>query len=179
MPCLLRHLTGQKCRKIIEIPVNFPVSRETEPENRQTETAMAIPRLSADGDGLRRQPGRQRPGNSGIFRVLFRETTKAGTRWRREWDSNPRYAYTHNGFRDRPIQPLWHPSAGVLEIRSIGRADTSQKAPGRQALPRPLCGRPGGAGNDPTAGAPRWPQKHRERTRTGPEKALTGKEPGL
>ena len=29
---------------------------------------------------------------------------------RRGWDSNPRYACTHNGFRDRPIQPLSHPS---------------------------------------------------------------------
>ena len=29
-------------------------------------------------------------------------------RWRREWDSNPRYACAYTGFRDRPIQPLWH-----------------------------------------------------------------------
>ncbi len=29
---------------------------------------------------------------------------------RREWDLNPRWAYTHNGFRDRPIRPLSHPS---------------------------------------------------------------------
>ncbi len=28
--------------------------------------------------------------------------------WRRGWDSNPRYACTHNGFRDRPDRPLWH-----------------------------------------------------------------------
>ena len=32
--------------------------------------------------------------------------------WRRGWDSNPRCACTHNGFRDRPDRPLWHPSAG-------------------------------------------------------------------
>ena len=31
--------------------------------------------------------------------------------WRRERDSNPRYACAHNGFRDRPVQPLRHPSA--------------------------------------------------------------------
>jgi hypothetical protein len=31
--------------------------------------------------------------------------------WRRGWDSNPRYACTHNGFRDRPDRPLWHLSA--------------------------------------------------------------------
>gem|GEM_PF-2625857 len=29
---------------------------------------------------------------------------------RRGWDSNPRYPGGYNGFRDRPIQPLWHPS---------------------------------------------------------------------
>ncbi len=28
--------------------------------------------------------------------------------WRKEWDSNPRYPYGYNGFRDRPIQPLSH-----------------------------------------------------------------------
>src|SRR6266511_4459385 len=32
--------------------------------------------------------------------------------WRRGWDSNPRYACTHNGFRDRPNRPLWHLYAG-------------------------------------------------------------------
>ena len=31
--------------------------------------------------------------------------------WRREWDSNPRYARAYNGFRDRPVRPLRHPSA--------------------------------------------------------------------
>ena len=30
--------------------------------------------------------------------------------WRREWDSNPRYARAYNGFRDRPVRPLRHPS---------------------------------------------------------------------
>ena len=30
------------------------------------------------------------------------------TPWRRGWDSNPREACTSTGFRDRPIQPLWH-----------------------------------------------------------------------
>ena len=28
--------------------------------------------------------------------------------WRRGWDSNPRTACAVNGFRDRPIRPLWH-----------------------------------------------------------------------
>ena len=34
--------------------------------------------------------------------------------WRRGWDSNPRYACTHNGFRDRPDRPLWHLSGAPL-----------------------------------------------------------------
>src|ERR1017187_8014511 len=29
-------------------------------------------------------------------------------RWRRGWDSNPRYVCTYNGFRDRPDRPLRH-----------------------------------------------------------------------
>ncbi len=30
--------------------------------------------------------------------------------WRRDWDSNPGYAFTYNGFQDRRLQPLSHPS---------------------------------------------------------------------
>lgn len=30
--------------------------------------------------------------------------------WRRRWDSNPRYAFTHAGFQDRCIRPLCHSS---------------------------------------------------------------------
>ena len=34
--------------------------------------------------------------------------------WRWGWDSNPRYACAYNGFRDRPVQPLRHPTADRL-----------------------------------------------------------------
>ena len=40
--------------------------------------------------------------------------------WRRGWDSNPRYPYGYNGFRDRPIQPLSHlstPDSGFRRSR--------------------------------------------------------------
>ena len=30
--------------------------------------------------------------------------------WRKGWDSNPRYAFTHGGFQDRCLKPLGHPS---------------------------------------------------------------------
>ncbi len=35
---------------------------------------------------------------------------------RRGWDSNPRWVKTHNGFRDRPIRPLWHLSNSRLAL---------------------------------------------------------------
>ena len=34
--------------------------------------------------------------------------------WRRRWDSNPRYAFTHAGFQDQCIRPLCHSSGGAL-----------------------------------------------------------------
>ena len=33
-------------------------------------------------------------------------------RWRRGWDSNPRYGLPHAGFQDRCLKPLGHPSSG-------------------------------------------------------------------
>jgi hypothetical protein len=47
-----------------------------------------------------------------------------GRQWRRGWDSNPRYACTHNGFRDRPDRPLWHPSEGELIGGGIAPGNT-------------------------------------------------------
>jgi hypothetical protein len=47
---------------------------------------------------------------SSVFTALF----GFGSKWRRGWDSNPRYACTHNGFRDRPDRPLWHLSGAPL-----------------------------------------------------------------
>ena len=34
--------------------------------------------------------------------------------WRRGWDSNPRWACTHSGFRDRRDRPLRHLSVPVV-----------------------------------------------------------------
>ncbi len=47
----------------------------------------------------RNKRARQRTSNSFSF-----------TSWWRERDSNPRCAHAHNGFRDRPVRPLRHPS---------------------------------------------------------------------
>ena len=35
-------------------------------------------------------------------------------KWRRKWDSNPRYARTYDGFQDRSDQPLRHSSKNYL-----------------------------------------------------------------
>ena len=54
--------------------------------------------------------------------------------WRRGWDSNPRYACTHNGFRDRPDRPLWHLS--VHRPAQSLRPDGQGVRPCAQARPR-------------------------------------------
>ena len=38
-----------------------------------------------------------------------------GIKWRRGWDSNPRYPFGYNGFRDRPDRPLRHLSSNVAK----------------------------------------------------------------
>src|SRR3972149_3456799 len=42
--------------------------------------------------------------------------------WRRGWDSNPRYTCAYSGFRDRPVQPLWHLSGVAYFSRLIKAA---------------------------------------------------------
>src|SRR4051812_42712772 len=66
-------------------------------------------RLGADnGKRLRTTPKQ-------LFRISADLMDVHGSRrmlgWRRGWDSNPRYACAHNGFRDRPDRPLRHLSA--------------------------------------------------------------------
>jgi hypothetical protein len=51
-----------------------------------------------------------------LFREVSGETAKAEAGWRREWDSNPRYARAYNGFRDRPVRPLRHPSVAPRRV---------------------------------------------------------------
>ena len=42
--------------------------------------------------------------------MKLRVTQYLNRLWRWGWDSNPRYAHAHNGFRDRPVRPLRHPT---------------------------------------------------------------------
>lgn len=37
-------------------------------------------------------------------------------KWRRGWDSNPRYPCGYNGFRDRPVRPLRHLSTLICYL---------------------------------------------------------------
>jgi hypothetical protein len=46
-----------------------------------------------------------------------RERENSETEWRRGWDSNPRDPFRPNGFQDRRIQPLCHPSDAEIELR--------------------------------------------------------------
>src|SRR3954454_20788171 len=87
-----------------------------------------------------------------------RTGTKA-LRWRRGWDSNPRYGcYPYNGLANRRLQPLGHPStdervtayaAVVLEIRvgdvnlrdrNISRIRPDWIRLGRKLLSLRVCG---------------------------------------
>ena len=43
---------------------------------------------------------------------------KGHRRWRRGWDSNPRWSCPHGGFQDRCLKPLGHPSAALCARRS-------------------------------------------------------------
>src|SRR6266436_1686832 len=41
---------------------------------------------------------------------------RAGRKWRRGWDSNPRYGFPHARFRGECFQPLSHLSAVVADL---------------------------------------------------------------
>ncbi len=74
--------------------------------------------------------------------IHSRQIHGPGWRWRRGWDSNPRYARAHNGFRDRPDRPLWHLSTPDAYRTTRNRPAT---APG--------YARAGGVANPPSSDA--------------------------
>ena len=55
--------------------------------------------------------------------ICLKPTKKAtligGFKWRRRWDSNPRYAWTYDSFQDCSNQPLWHSSIRLFGCISI------------------------------------------------------------
>ena len=48
-----------------------------------------------------------------------KEPFQALFKWRRRWDSNPRYAWTYDSFQDCSNQPLWHSSIRLFGCNSI------------------------------------------------------------
>jgi hypothetical protein len=60
-------------------------------------------------------------------------------RWRREWDSNPRYGFPHTRFPSVRLKPLGHPSMrhDVLTPRALFSSGTLDEL--RQFFPRPKC----------------------------------------
>ena len=62
--------------------------------------------------------------------------------WRRGWDSNPRWACTHNGFRDRPDRPLRHLSdgGGLAAGPPRGKPDSSAGRSRHRAIVATMTG---------------------------------------
>jgi hypothetical protein len=54
---------------------------------------------------------------------------KSNTGWRRGWDSNPRDPFGPNGFQDRRLQPLGHPSKIKLLIHCSLQSDLATVRP--------------------------------------------------
>ena len=75
-----------------------------------TSYQTAPPRSKPEGDRTRRGWSVSRTGRS-AGKIASRRS------WRRGWDSNPRSACADNGFRDRPVRPLRHPSKCVFYNR--------------------------------------------------------------
>ena len=75
------------------------------------ESTGKSPHRRASGDGLK--VGKMVTRDCPLRRRCFFAAIPC-VEWRRGWDSNPRYACTHNGFRDRPDRPLWHLSRATL-----------------------------------------------------------------
>ena len=82
--------------------------------------------------------------NIATSRAKLGTERKCWTDWRRGWDSNPRDPFRPNGFQDRRIQPLCHPSDAEIELR---RASTRFRSavvhyrwnrPGLNTQPRKL-----------------------------------------
>ena len=60
-------------------------------------------------------PGFHRMRHDGV--LGNRHRTEKLARWRRDWDSNPGDAFASNGFQDRRLQPLGHPSLNPVHSR--------------------------------------------------------------
>src|SRR5439155_13909015 len=68
-----------------------------------------------------------------VLQIRISKSAIRNSLWRRGWDSNPRWALTHSGFRDRCTNPLCDLSAiKMSEVRDQKSEET------RFSDPRPL-----------------------------------------
>ncbi len=85
------------------------------------------------------------------------------TPWRRGRDLNPGYACTYTGFRNRPVRPLRHPSAGVHDEERVVFAARLRLAKNSTSSP------PHSSARTPPRTSARWLSRGcRSRSRTEP-----------
>ena len=80
-----------------------------------------------------------KPVDPKLFTELQQGVTQS--RWRRGWDSNPRWACTHGGFQDRCLKPLGHPSRRARLLPAASREFRLSKAANRLPSTRTCEGR--------------------------------------
>jgi hypothetical protein len=64
------------------------------------------------------------------YRLASSEKAQRG-RWRREWDSNPRYGFPYTRFPSVRLKPLGHPSGSAADRAIYHRWSGDNPAPGR------------------------------------------------
>ena len=131
-----RAQTGRKRRLPCKSTVIREISRKPNRPKWATETPGAESRKRPDAVRLLQKP------SSAIARKHAGKSAKTargkgdGCGWRRRWDSNPRYAFTHAGFQDRCIRPLCHSSGPHFPI---ARAAILEDADLRGIPPNGAC----------------------------------------
>src|SRR5262249_2427199 len=110
------------------IPTNFEIRKLAEREGFEPSKHFHAYTVSNRAPSATRTSLREAKGARAV-------PSRAVFKWRRERDSNPRCACAHNGFRDRPIQPLSHLSAGENTRSGLTFPGGSWRgaAPGRSA----------------------------------------------
>ena len=75
-------------------------------------------------NGTHRTP--RRPLEPILWALLDVSGFYRNSKWRRDRDSNPGDAFTSNGFQDRRLQPLGHPSCDDVRVPGLLRLDDLQ-----------------------------------------------------
>ena len=112
----------------------WPIYKLSPPPKVQTERNLPKLAFEPDETGSPVDLGYRIPAKCAFFRQRGREPRKLKTRWRREWDSNPRATFAAAGFQDRA--PAYRPvlaSACVRRGRFQSPRSTSPAIPGNGA----------------------------------------------